>query len=168
MKSGQHCELYLYDCLLWLKSAAASGTRGALPAPPRSQHTLRARIDLVVALAAAALSCVAPHKNKQSATPLDRDVLRTRARRRRIGHKSALAQMVVGLETRSVARRHIATGRSPKRSLRGDGVDGAPFYVALRGRIYESRRARPSTPGQAVPPLRRPRREPRFRDRLRH
>ncbi len=74
VKSGQRCELFLYKCLRWLKSAAASGTRGALPAPPRSQHTLRARIDLVVALAAAALSCVAPHKNKQSATPLDRDV----------------------------------------------------------------------------------------------
>ena len=46
VKSSQRCELFLYKCLRWLKSAAASGTRGALPAPHALSTRSRARASI--------------------------------------------------------------------------------------------------------------------------
>ena len=93
------------------------------------------------ALAALAVLCCTPAAKTALTTALGRffrDVARARARTRRYGNKYALAQMVLKAEAPLDLSKPQHDGTVTQTELEdGDGVDGAPVYVALRGRVYD-------------------------------
>ena len=93
------------------------------------------------ALAALAVVCCTPAAKTALTTALGRffrDVARARARTRRYGNKYALAQMVLKAEAPLDLSKPQHDGTVTQSELEdGDGVDGAPAYVALRGRVYD-------------------------------
>ena len=101
---------------------------------------MRSRIA-VAALAAVLLAGVGPQIKSRLTTALGRffrDVARARARTRRYGNKYALAQMVLKTEAPLDLSKPQHDGTVTQTELEdGDGVDGAPVYVALRGRVYD-------------------------------
>ena len=88
------------------------------------------------ALAALAVVCCTPAAKTALTTALGRffrDVARARARTRRYGNKYALAQMVLKTEAPLDLSKPQHDGTVTQTELEdGDGVDGAPVYVALR------------------------------------
>ena len=92
-------------------------------------------------LAALAVLCCTPAAKTALTTALGRffrDVARARARTRRYGNKYALAQMVLKTEAPLDLSKPQHDGTVTFSELEdGDGVDGAPVYVALRGRVYD-------------------------------
>ena len=101
---------------------------------------MRTRIA-AAALAAVLLAGVGPQIKSRLTTALGRffrDVARARARTRRYGNKYALAQMVLKTEAPLDLSKPQHDGTVTQTELEdGDGVDGAPVYVALRGRVYD-------------------------------
>ena len=101
---------------------------------------MRTRIA-IAALTAALLAFMLPHTKSRLTTALGRffrDVARARARTRRYGNKYALAQMVLKAEAPLDLSKPQHDGTVTHTALEdGDGVDGAPVYVALRGRVYD-------------------------------
>ena len=96
---------------------------------------MRTRIA-IAALAAVLLAGVVPQIKSRLTTALGRffrDVARARARTRRYGNKYALAQMVLKTEAPLDLSKPQHDGTVTHAELAdGDGVDGAPVYVALR------------------------------------
>ena len=101
---------------------------------------MRMRIGAAI-LAALAVLCCTPAAKTALTTALGRffrDVARARARTRRYGNKYALAQMVLKAEAPLDLSKPQHDGTVTQSELEdGDGVDGAPAYVALRGRVYD-------------------------------
>ena len=101
---------------------------------------MRTRIA-AAALAALAVLCCTPAAKTRLTTALGRffrDVARARARTRRYGNKYALAQMVLKAEAPLDLSKPQHDGTVTFSELEdGDGTDGAPIYVALRGRVYD-------------------------------
>ena len=101
---------------------------------------MRMRIGAAI-LAALAVLCCTPAAKTALTTALGRffrDVARARARTRRYGNKYALAQMVLKTEAPLDLSKPQHDGTVTHAELEdGDGTDGAPIYVALRGRVYD-------------------------------
>ena len=96
---------------------------------------MRMRIGAAI-LAALAVLCCTPAAETALTTALGRffrDVARARARTRRYGNKYALVQMVLKTEATLDLSKPQHDGTVTQTELEdGDGVDGAPVYVALR------------------------------------
>jgi len=101
---------------------------------------MRTRVA-AAALAALAVVCCTPAAKTRLTTALGRffrDVARARARTRRYGNKYALAQMVIKAEAPLDLSKPQHDGTVTLSELEdADGTDGAPIYVALRGRVYD-------------------------------